>query len=314
MNQENPTRAGPGSAVPMTNKLSIVIPAFSGLDQIRQCLRSLGESNYRDFEIILVDHGVSDAISRLAKDEFPRVTCLRGSADFWWSGATNLGVRYALETGSQWLMLLNHDCYVQPETVGVLLNMIKNNENSLIAPVQHMLREKRDIVGITSCFLLGFPTIIPPAAWYRLRYPEGLVPTPLIGGGRGVMLGAATFQRVGMLDDEQLPHYYADHDFYFRCRQAGLQLFICRDARVDIDDTMTSSANPDSSLTLAGFAAGLKNRGSHRNIRDLRILFSRYYPIPGLSGVGVALNTARFFFVSLAGKFLDLLKGGKQDN
>jgi len=313
MNQENPARADPGSAQPMTNKLAIVIPAFSGLDQIRQFLQSLGESNHLDFEIILVDHGVDDAISRLAKDDYPRVTCLRGSAELWWSGATNLGIRYALDTGSQWLMLLNHDCYVQPETVGILLNHIKDNENSMIAPVQHMLHGKRDIVGITSCFLLGFPTIIPPAAWYRLRYPKGLVPTALIGGGRGIILSAATFQRVGMLDEEHLPHYYADHDFYFRCRKAGLQLFICRDARVDIDDTMTSSADTNSGLTLSGFATALKDRGSHRNTRDLHVLFSRYYPIPGLSGAGVALNTVRFFFVSLARILSGVMKGVRKN-
>ena len=272
----------------MTGKLSVIIPAFSGLEQVRSCLQSLGE-------------------------EFPQVICLRGSADLWWSGASNLGIRHALEGGSQWLMLLNHDCYTQPDTICILLNNIENNENSIIAPVQHMLREKRDIIGVTSCFLLGFPTIIPPAAWYRFRYPAGLVPTALIGGGRGVILSAATFQRVGLLDDEHLPHYYADHDFYFRCRKAGLQLFICRDARVDIDDSMTSSAYPDSNPGLAGFVDALKNRGSHRNIRDLRVLFSRHYPIPRLSGAGVALNTVRFFFVFLARRLTGLWKGGKKD-
>ncbi|MGB5443574.1 MAG: glycosyltransferase family 2 protein [Gammaproteobacteria bacterium] len=296
----------------MTNKLSIIIPAFSGLQQTRRCLQSLAESDYRDFEIILVDHGVSDELSRLANDEFPRVTCLRGSTDLWWSGATNLGIRHALEAGSQWLMLLNHDCYVQPETVGTLLKNAENNENSVIAPVQHMLREGHDIIGITSCFLLGFPTIVPPAAWYRLRYPTGLVPTPLIGGGRGVIVSATTLQHVGLLDEEHMPHYYADHDFYFRCRKAGLQLFICQDTRVNIDDSMTSSADPGSNPGLAGFADALKNRGSHRNVRDLRVLFSRYYPIPGLPGVGVALNTVRFFFVSLAKMFSGFMKGGKK--
>ena len=191
---------------------------------------------------------------------------------------------------------------------------IENNENSIIAPVQHMLREGRDIIGITSCFLLGFPTIIPPAAWYRFRYQSGLVPTPLICGGRGVVISSTTFKQVGLLDEKHLPHYSADHDFYFRCRKAGLRLFIRSDARVNIDDTMTSSADTNSDLTLSGFAAALKDRGSHRNIRDLRVLFSRYYPIPGLSGAGVFLNMVRFFVVSLARKLSGLLKGGKNDN
>jgi GT2 family glycosyltransferase len=292
----------------MARKLSIIIPAFSGLDQVRSCLLSLGKSHYQDFEIILVDHGVRDELSQMAKDEFPNTTCLRGSSELWWSGASNLGISYALETGSPWLMLINHDCYVRPETISILLNRIQENEDSVIAPVQHLLNNDRDVIGITSCFLLGFPSIIPPAAWYRMRYSSAMIPTPLISGGRGVIFSAATIQRVGLLDEKHLPHYYADHDFYFRCRKAGLQLFICRDALIDVDDTMTSSADPGNSLTLAGFAAALKDRGSHRNITDLRALFSRYYPIPGLSEVGVALNTIRFFFVFLAGRLSGLLK------
>ena len=298
----------------MTSKLAIIIPAFSGLEQLRSCLQSLDESHYRDFDILLVDHGSSDEISQLARDEFPRVTCLRGSADLWWSGSTNLGIKYALEAGSQRLMLLKHDCYVQPETVGTLISNLEKNGNTIIAPEQHMLRGKRNIAGITSCFLLGFPTIIPPAAWYRFRYRAGLAPTTLICGGRGVILSTAIFQRVGLMDEEHLPHYGADHDFYFRCRKAGLKLFICMDARVNIDNTMTSSADPGNNLGMAEFSAALKNRGSHRNIKDLQVLFSRYYPIPGLSGIGVALNTLRFFLLFLASKLSGLLKSVKRDN
>lgn len=283
----------------INNKLAIIIPAFSGHEQIRHCLESLYKSRHSDFDIVIVDHGVTDEITRRVNDAFPRAICKRGSPELWWSGASNLGIRHAVESGSEWIMLLNHDCYVHPDTIGTLLKYIENEPNAVIAPVQHFLRSGRNIVGATSCFLLGSPTLIPPPAWYRLRYSSPLVPVSLIAGGRGAIIAAATFQKVGYLDEEHLPHYYADHDFYFRCRKAGLRLLVCREARVDIDDTMTSSADLNAGLSLPQFAASLKDRGSHRNIRDLQVLFSRYYPIPGLAPLGVALNTTRFFFISL---------------
>jgi len=281
------------------NKLAIIIPAFSGLEQITRCLESLYNSHDSDFDVVIVDHGVNDAITRRVNNDFPHVTCIRGSPDLWWSGATNLGIRHAMEVGNKWIMLLNHDCYVHTDAIGMLLRHVENEPDTVIAPVQHLLRSGRDIAGITSCFLLGFPTLNPPAAWYRLRYTSTLVPVHLIGGGRGVVVAADTFHRVGYLDEEHLPHYYADHDFYFRCRKAGLRLLVCMEAKVDIDDSMTTSADLDTGLTLSQFAASLKDRGSHRNVSDLHVLFSRYYPIPGLAPLGVALNTARFFFVYL---------------
>jgi len=263
------------------NKLAIIIPAFSGHEQI-------------------VDHGPTDTITRWVNDAFPQTTCIRGSPELWWSGATNIGIRQALKDGSKWIMLLNHDCYMRPDTIGNLLKYIINEPGAVIAPVQNLLRSGRSIVGAMSCFLLGFPTIIPPPAWYNRHSSSALVPVHLIMGGRGVIFAADTFRRVGYLDEEHLPHYCADHDFYFRCRNAGLRLLICREAVVDIDDSMTTTADLDAGLSLQQFVASLKDRSSHRNIKDLQVLFSRYYPIPGLAPLGVALNTARFFSVYLA--------------
>jgi GT2 family glycosyltransferase len=282
------------------SKLAIIIPAFSGLEQIRRCLECLYNSDYRDFDAIIVDHGINDEITRSVNEAFPRVICKRGSPDLWWSGASNLGIRHALERGSRWIMLLNHDCYVRPDTIGTLLKHMENKPHAVIAPVQHLQRSGRDIVGATSCFLLGFTTIIPPAALYHLRHSSVLIPVPLIAGGRGVVLAAEVFDKVGYLDEEHLPHYGADHDFYFRCRKAGYRLLACKDALVDIDDTMTTAADLTSNLSLQQFAASLKDRRSHRNIGDLNVLFSRYSPIPGLAPVGVALNTTRYFTMYLA--------------
>lgn len=281
------------------NKLAIIIPAFSGHEQLGRCLESLYKSTYSDFDVVIVDHGINDEISRMVNARYPRATCIRGSADLWWSGATNLGIRHALDNGSKLLMLLNHDCYLHPDAIGILTGHIETEPDAVIAPVQHLLSSGRDTIGATSCFLLGFTTLAVPSAWYRLRHSSTLFPVHLIMGGRGVVFKADTFHRVGYLDEEHLPHYGADHDFYFRCRKAGLRLLVCSDARVDVDDTMTTSANLDTGLSLSQFTASLRDRGSHRNIKDLQALFSKYYPIPGLAPLGVFLNTARYFFVYL---------------
>lgn len=281
------------------NKLAIIIPAFSGQQQISHCLESIYNSQYTGFDVVVVDHGVTDEISRLVKAAFPRTTCLRGSADLWWSGATNLGIHHALDNGNELIMLLNHDCYVREDTIGRLLKHMETTTDAIIAPVQHTLRTDRDTIGATSFFLLGFSTIILPAAWYRFLYSAPLVPTRLIVGGRGALIRASTFRKVGTFDEINLPHYGADHDFYFRCRASGIRLFVCTDAFVDLDDTQTTSAGTDSGMAPAEFAGTLINRSSHRNLRDMYALFSRHYPVPGLAALGVAMNTARFFFVNL---------------
>lgn len=283
----------------VNEKLSVVIPAFSGHEQLQRCLESLGQSNFSDFEIIVVDHGNNSGISDWLRSAFPHVNCIRGSSGLWWSGATNTGIKHALQNGSSLIMLLNHDCYMRKDTVGTLLTRLHNQENAIIAPAQVNIRTGRETIGATSFFLAGFSTITPPASWYRKLHPEELIPVGLIPGGRGVIIRASVFDKVGLFNDIQLQHYGADHDFYFRCRKAGIKLYVCGDVKIDIDDTKTTLGDMNNELSLTNFMDSLKNRRSHRNIKDLSTLFSLHYPIAVLAPVGVMLHLIRYFSVYL---------------
>jgi GT2 family glycosyltransferase len=283
----------------VNEKLSVVIPAFSGHGQLQRCLESLDRSTFRDFEIVVVDHGNTSDISDWLRSAFPHVDSVRGSSELWWSGATNTGIRHALQNGSTLIMLLNHDSYVRKDMIGTLLTRLHDHDDAIIAPTQVNTRTGRETIGATSFFLAGFSTITPPASWYRKFYSEILIPVRLIPGGRGVIIRASVFDKVGLFNEAQLPHYGADHDFYFRCRKADIKLYVCGDAKVDIDDTMTTLGNMDSKLSLTNFMNSLKNQRSHRNIKDLSMLFSLHYPIAVLSHVGVALHLVRYFSVYL---------------
>lgn len=283
----------------VNEKLSVIIPAFSGHAQLQRCLGALDHSTFRDFEIIVVDHGNTSDISDWLRSEFPHVDCARGSSKLWWSGATNTGIKHALRKGSTLIMLLNHDCYVRKDTIGTLLSRLHNQDNAIIAPTQVNTRTGRETIGATSFFLAGFSTITPPASWYRRFHSDTLIPVRLIPGGRGVIIKASVFDKVGLFNEAQLPHYGADHDFYFRCRKADINLYVCGDAKVDIDDSMTTLGNMDSKLSITNFMDSLKNQRSHRNIKDISMLFSLHYPIAALAPVGVALHLVRYFSVYL---------------
>jgi GT2 family glycosyltransferase len=114
------------------SKLSVIIPAFSGLEQLKHCLQALTHGNYHNLNIIVVDHGTTDAITSGLSAQFPDVFCLRGSPELWWTGATNLGIRHALASGSDAVLLLNHDCYVQADTIVKLLRHAEDNLDALL--------------------------------------------------------------------------------------------------------------------------------------------------------------------------------------
>jgi GT2 family glycosyltransferase len=281
--------------------LYIIITDFNGYAQTRRCLQALAASTYQKFKIIVVDHGDNDDNDDTQQglaQEFPHVMRLIGSPQHWWAGANNIGIRAALAQGAQTIMLLNNDCYVTPDTLSLLLEAAAQHPNAIVAPIQRDWQSGR-LTTITprACFLLGFPTLAGSRRLTPAMQKRQLLPVKLIIGGRGVIIPAKLFRQVGALDEQNLPHYGSDHDFYLRARQQGVSLYTLSQAYVDIDNTRTSLADNPASLNLRQFWNSLSNRRSHRNITDIWNLFKRHYPIPYLYPLGVTLYLGRYILI-----------------
>jgi GT2 family glycosyltransferase len=272
----------------------IVIADFDGWQQTKECLRSLERSTYRNYRVIVVDHGLTDETAR-GLDEFSSCTRIPAESSLWWAGATNVGIRSALEEGAQYIMLLNNDCYVTETTIEQLIEKFDTTTEKIIAPLQISAHSGEELAGnVTTCFTLGFPTLVLPWASDLRGRSDSLISTQLIVGGRGVVIPCSVFNEVGLFDEANLPHYGADHDFYLRCRQAKIELAIAPDAIVSIDETKTTTSRNLRDMTFGQFIASFSDTRSHRNLAVLTTLFKRYYPIKSLYFVGVFLNVLRY--------------------
>jgi GT2 family glycosyltransferase len=219
-----------------------------------------------------------------------------------------VGIRWAIEEGARYIMLLNNDCYVAEDAIEQLIERFDGKAEQIIAPLQISAHTGEELAGkVTTCFTLGFPTLVLP--WMKgLRdQSDELVSTRLIVGGRGVVIPCTVFDEVGFFDEANLPHYGADHDFYLRCRQAKIELAIAPSAIVSVDETKTTVSKNLQDMTFAQFISSFKDTRSHRNLEMLTTLFKRYYPVKSLYLVGLFLNVSRYFLsylvARLAGRF-----------
>lgn len=264
----------------MNPLLFIVITDFNGFQQTKLCLDALRASVYQAFTVVLVDHGVTNETQQALGRNYPEVIRITGSPELWWTGATNLGIRYALDCGAELVMLLNNDCYVTPETIGELIEIWQENPRSLIAPVQRdSLNGKILSITSSSCFLLGFPTVPGPRALTQEMYDKRLLSTRLICGGRGVLLPALVFSVIGLFDEYNFPHYGADHDFYIRVAKKEWPLYVATRSTVFVDNTKTTVASDLKEMTIREWLESLKTFRSHRNIAHVSNLFQIHYPI-----------------------------------
>lgn len=105
--------AGPASPGPRRAPLSVVIPVRNGGEDFQRCLRALGHSTFRDFELIVVDDGSTDDSAGLAERAGARVLRhdqVRGPA-----AARNTGARAAV---APLIFFLDADVAVHPDTLG----------------------------------------------------------------------------------------------------------------------------------------------------------------------------------------------------
>jgi GT2 family glycosyltransferase len=294
------------------SSLYIIIPVFNGWPQTRRCLEAIRQNNYPDARVIVVDHGSTDGTKTELPNEFEEVIIVLGSEDLWWTGATNLGIQEALRRGAETIMLLNNDCYLEPDTIKKLVNHLKQSGEAVIAPIQKdMVTGEIAILSARTAIWAGFPTIHSNRNFESVikRVKEGLLKTQLICGGRGVLIPKSVFKKVGVFDENEFPHYHADHDFYLRCRKEGIPLYIAVDTIVLIDNERTSSAQYSEMLTFSQFFSTFKDMRSHRNIHYLSRFFRKHYPVRGLYFIGLWLNIARYAMGYALRRSVYLLRG-----
>jgi O-antigen biosynthesis protein len=221
-------------ATPPTGRVSIIIPFKDRPELLRNCLRSLQASTYRDFEVVLVDNGSTDprTLRLLAKLRTrPRYRLVSQPGAFNFSRLCNAG---AAEATGEHLLFLNNDTEVLTRDW-----------------LEQLLRIGTDPqVGIVGATLLYPDRTIQHVGLFPRT--DGLWVHPYRGepadhsGERGellttrcvpavtaacLLIGRTLFSQLGGFD-ERFPVAYNDVDLCVRARERGLSVVISPDARL----------------------------------------------------------------------------------
>lgn len=113
----------------MTPELSVVIVNYRSWDYLRACLTALQSSSIPP-EIIVVDN---DGSAAAVQHEFPQVIYLPQAENRWFCGGNNIGIAAAQ---SEYVLLLNPDTVVQPDSLATLLNFMNTNPDYRGASLQ----------------------------------------------------------------------------------------------------------------------------------------------------------------------------------
>ena len=126
----------------MERVLAIVV-TYNGMKWIDRCLGSLFGSTLRP-EVFVVDNGSTDGTVAYIRDRFPEVVLHQSDRNLGFGQANNLGLRRALDGDYSYVYLMNQDAWVDPDTLGTLVDISgRFPEYGALSPFQMEAGETR---------------------------------------------------------------------------------------------------------------------------------------------------------------------------
>ncbi len=208
-------------------EVTVVIPNYNGIGYLKDCLDTLREQTYRDYEVLLVDNGSGDGSLAFAEEHYPWVKVLPLDRNYGFCGAVNAGIRAAQ---TPYVFLLNNDTKLHPDCIEELMIMMHSHPNcfSCSARMIKMSEPDRlDDAGDYYC-ALGWAYALGkdrPCAKY-------LKPRKVFAAcGGASMYRRQVFERIGMFDEAHFA-YLEDIDVGYRAQIYGYENWYCPDAIV----------------------------------------------------------------------------------
>lgn len=252
----------------MEKKASVIILNYNGWKDTVFCLETLGRlqiTNYK-LQIIIVDNASEDkSVKKIKKwisslENFPPVELVELRKNLGFSGGSNIGIRFALEDKSDYILLLNNDTLVDSEFLKRLVKTANSDkEIGIVAPKIYFARGyefyaeryKENEKGRVFWYAGG------EIDWKNM-YAEHRGVDEVDKGqynrrqetdfasGCCMLIKREVIENIGFLD-EQLYLYLEDVDFCLRARQAGYKI-VYEPRAVIWHKNASSSGKPGSKL------------------------------------------------------------------
>ncbi len=103
----------------------IVILNWNGWRDTHACLESLAGLTHPNARVIVVDNASEDGSEARLRELHPALTLLQSGANLGFAGGNNVGLRYALENGAEYVWLLNNDTLVEPDALTALVDKMQ---------------------------------------------------------------------------------------------------------------------------------------------------------------------------------------------
>jgi len=194
--------------------MTIITVNYNNSEKTINLLESLRKQTNKNFDVIIVDNNSDpEEKSKLKNYQTDQINIvlIENDKNLGFSGGCNVGIRRGLQNGSDWIILLNNDAWVETDFISSLVANLAGKEGIVAVP---LIEDGRIVYS-------GKVEWLKPALSHTF-HPHG-TNEYVIGGGMAVH--KKVFDTIGFLDENYFL-YFEDADFSLRARQGGLTMTI----------------------------------------------------------------------------------------
>lgn len=257
----------------------VVVLNWNGWEDTVACVKSLEKSSYSNLETLIVDNASVDNSVEMLRKSFPHLVILTSDRNLGFAGGNNLGIRYALEHGADYVFVLNNDTLVTDDCIPKLVAFAEGHPDAaLIGPKICDVTTGRFLdlpmsrrVKLSTILLTKSPVkrLIDRTPIYRKYFYRGDMPAVVYSvHGSAMMLRASALREIGLFDERTFI-YWEEFIVAEKLKTRNLLTYVVPDARL--------WHKGSSSISRIGVKKFMEN------VKSEKYFFTTYLRLPRLS-------------------------------
>jgi len=206
--------------------LTIILVNWNGSDDTINCLTSVHQSPYKNFNIIVVDNGSTKEEIIKLKESNLDFQLIETGENLGYTGGNNVGISKFLEMDTDQVLLLNNDTFVEPSALQNLVLSASSDLHVGILSPKILYHPKRNLVWSAGA-KLNYRFLMGKLIGYKKQYvekgPYDEVCLVDYVSGCAMLIKKKVILDIGLLHDD----YFAtceDIDYCLEARKAGYEI------------------------------------------------------------------------------------------
>lgn len=210
-----------------------VILNWNGLADTQECLQSLKGVDYSNNHVIVVDNGSEGEEAKALRAEFgDSIHLLENATNLGFAAGANAGIRFALDHGADYVLLLNNDTIVDPGFLSELVATAEaRSDTAALCPKSYYYDEPDIIYSAGGSVNLWTATARQIGRGQRDVGQFERLARRDYADGVCMLVPRRALETVGLLDEEYFA-YWEETDWCIRAREKGLHCYYVPNATI----------------------------------------------------------------------------------